>query len=64
VNPIQNLGLFTMQIKEKIFQRFEMPVVFNRLLSKWYYDSVIDVRRLKCNIQGQQSMLWFNDIFQ
>jgi len=64
VNPVQNMGLFTSYLKNKIFQRFEMPVLFNRLLSKWYYDAVIDVQKLKLSIQGQQSLLFFNDIYQ
>ena len=34
VNPIQNLELFTCYLKNKIFQRFEMPKLFNKLLSK------------------------------
>lgn len=41
-----------------------MPVEFNKLQSKWYYDTVIDIKRLKTSIQGQQSLLFFNDIYQ
>ena len=64
INPIQNMELFTCYLKNKIFQRFEMPVLFNRLLSKQYYDANIDIQKLRVNIQGQQSLLFFNDVFQ
>jgi hypothetical protein len=56
--------LFTCLLKNKIFERFELPVEFNKLQSKWYYDTVIDIKRLKTSIQGQQSLLFFNDIYQ
>jgi hypothetical protein len=52
VNPEQNMSLFTSWLQTKIFQRFEMPVLFNRLPVKWYYDAVIDIQKLKVSIQG------------
>jgi hypothetical protein len=50
VNPIFNMELFTTTLKNKIFQRFEMPKLFNKLLSKQYYDSSIDIYKLRVNI--------------
>lgn len=50
VNPSGNKSLFTTTLKNKIFNRFELPLEFNRLLSKWYYDTVIDIKKLECTI--------------
>ena len=41
-----------------------MPKLFNKLLSKWYYDVNIDIHKFRLNIQGQHSLLFFNDLFQ
>ena len=64
VNPAKNMSLFTTYLKNKIFQRFEMSKFFNKLLSKHYYDSTINIHKLRVNIQGQQSLLFFNDVYQ
>ena len=52
VNPIQNLALFTLNMRQKIFQRFELPKLFNKLLSKWYYDATLNIHKFRVNIQG------------
>ena len=41
-----------------------MKQKFNRLLPKQYYDLEMDIHKVRVNIQGQQSFLFLNDLFQ
>jgi hypothetical protein len=42
-SPDSNLQLFTTNIQNKIFNRFDLPKFFNRLPSKIYFDMSIDI---------------------
>ena len=64
LNPDSNKHLFTTFIQNKIFNRFELPKFFNRLPTKIFFDICIEIQKLRVNIQGQQTLLFFNDLYQ
>jgi hypothetical protein len=38
LNTNYNPAFFQQTIERKIFRRFSMPITFNKLTNKWYYD--------------------------
>lgn len=63
VNPVSNFGLFTTEIIQKIFMRFDLKKIFNKIPTKHYLDMNIDIHKLRINIQGQQTLLFLNDLY-
>ena len=50
VNPILNFNLFTTEIIQKIFMRFDLKRIFNKIPSKHYLDMNIDIHKMRMNI--------------
>lgn len=39
-----------------------MPIVFNKIMNKWYYDADVSIEKLVFNIQGQSSLTLLKEI--
>lgn len=52
VNPLLNFDLFTTEIIQKIFMRFDLKKIFNKIPTKHYFDMSIDIHKMRINIQG------------
>ena len=50
LNPDGNLDLFTAETVNRIFNRFELPVIFNRLTNKFFYDGTLSIGTAKLYI--------------
>lgn len=61
LNSKLNPSLFQTDAITRIFNRFPIPTVFNKLPSRFYYMGQLDIQRVAVCIQGQQTMLWLND---
>ena len=61
LNPNGNPSLFTETTLSKIFERFELPVTFNKLTNKFFYDGSLDIEKFRMCIQGRSTFLFFND---
>ena len=61
LNPDGNPDLFTVDSVTRIFNRFELPVVFNKLTNKFFYDGSLNIGTAKLYAQGRSTFLFFND---
>ena len=64
LNPEGNPDLFTVDSVNRIFNRFELPVVFNKLTNKFFYDGSLKIGTAKLCLQGKSTFLFFNDFFE
>ncbi|CDW78547.1 UNKNOWN [Stylonychia lemnae] len=62
LNPDMNPSLFKAKTFSKIFKKYEIQHSYNKLVSKQFYDADIKINNVKANIQGQQTLLFFNDL--
>jgi len=58
-----NKNLFSETVVKKIFNKFDLVEVYNKLPNKWYYDMVIQIQKFRQSIQGTQTILFFNDFW-
>lgn len=62
MSTVYNPALFTAKIETKIFNKFPLETTFNRMVNKVYYDGNLSLHKFKCAVQGQQTLLFVNDL--
>ena len=62
MNSSVNPGLFQERIQKKIFDRFAVPILFNKITNKWFYDADVSIDKLVVNIQAFSSLQLLKEI--
>jgi len=50
MNPKHSPTFFTELIEQKIFNKFSIPVIFNRMTNKLYYDGTMSLNQFSCAV--------------